>query len=194
MTQYQVIIPSLSLIDENEEVINNNSEKIVCLNKDTVFLEDNTAYQEKSDYVWKLNDSLLSEVTSKLSLKELFISTTDEENIITVYKNVTGCSFPIGPLVIKVLVDDNCITNTITLEDNDQFSVYPNPFSSSIILTNIPTEVEKIEVIDVLGNVVESVEKSTSSIELGEELSTGTYFVHLYSTDGVQVEKVMKVN
>lgn len=45
-----------------------------------------------------------------------------------------------------------------------------------------------------LRNIVESVENPTSSRELGQELSTGTYFIYLYSTDGVQVEKVMKVN
>ena len=59
---------------------------------------------------------------------------------------------------------------------------------------DIPSLVEKVQIVDVFGNVVESIEKPISDLELGESLPTGTYFIYLYSTNEVQVEKVVKMN
>jgi hypothetical protein len=81
------------------------------------------------------------------------------------------------------------------MEENktDKLSVYPNPFSTSFIVeTNVNDD--KIEVFDILGNLVstvEIVEENNTEIYL-EDKEPGIYFVRVSSATGIREIKLIK--
>ena len=47
--------------------------------------------------------------------------------------------------------------------------------------------------IDVYGNVVEEVSTPSENVEMGETISSGTYFIYLHSSENVAIQKVVKI-
>lgn len=73
--------------------------------------------------------------------------------------------------------------------DEISIEIYPNPFSTSFSLVFSETaEISSIEIIDKLGKTLEVISKSEVQpvMELGNDLSSGVYYVILRSTDNVQ--------
>ncbi len=145
------------------------------------------------------NGNLLGGSTPSSNSQFRFTPAAGETKVKVKFTSSSSCVTNTSPLItsletITVQPLENCvITNNQNVEKN-AISIYPNPFTSSITLENVPSSVEKVQVVDVVGNVVESVENPASNLELGASLSTGTYFIYLYSTEGVKVEKVVKLN
>lgn len=99
------------------------------------------------------------------------------------------------PTFPKHYIQSNpCFVTKIEQNKKINISISPNPFTSSIILKYIPSSIQKIQVVDMLGNVVESVDNPNYNLELGKLLTIGNYFIYLYSTNGIQIEKVVKMN
>ena len=85
--------------------------------------------------------------------------------------------------------------NLVSVEEdnNNTFQVYPNPFTDQLSITNVqlPIEENKIEVLDIMGNVVHKEKLTLNSTPLTLNLGAllpGTYFVKI----GDRVEKVVK--
>lgn len=120
--------------------------------------------------------------------------TNGEQVTIALKASNAVCMSPTEKVKITVKTEKQC--NVTSLEESlaSDFVIYPNPFTSTITLSNIPSNVTTIQVIDIFGNVVENIENVTSPIELGTELSTGTYFIKVYSGEEVRIEKIQKIN
>lgn len=85
--------------------------------------------------------------------------------------------------------------NTLSAGANlnpDSFSVYPNPINDVLnIKTN--SDMEKVELYDIQGRLLQTHINKTleTSIKI-DRYQTGTYFVKIYTSTGVGVQKVMK--
>jgi len=84
---------------------------------------------------------------------------------------------------------------SLIVEENktEKLSVYPNPFSTSFIVETNSTD-EKIEVFDILGNLVSTVEiKGENNIEVYlEDKESGVYIVRVSSSTGIREMKLIK--
>jgi hypothetical protein len=81
-----------------------------------------------------------------------------------------------------------------TIEPNPnsslEFKVYPNPFVDYVNVANA-SELSKVVVTNIAGQVVKEVVNPTERIQLNE-LRSGIYFITLYNTDDV-VERTAKI-
>lgn len=96
-------------------------------------------------------------------------------------------------------VTANFATKTTGLNEPlpiDNLKAFPNPFSTKINLTieNID-EIEKIAISDMMGNLIETIEKSDlkNSLCLGSNLQSGIYNVMVNKKNGVQSFKIIKM-
>jgi len=84
---------------------------------------------------------------------------------------------------------------SLIVEENktEKLSVYPNPFSTSFIVETNSTD-EKIEVFDIIGNLVSTVEiKGENNIEVSlEDKESGIYIVRVSSATGIREMKLIK--
>jgi hypothetical protein len=91
--------------------------------------------------------------------------------------------------------------NTITSECNkkSQISIFPNPFSTNILVT-IPEEwilPINVQVIDYLGRKIKSLqienEMPTLNISLDESIPDGTYFIKFFNEKNQFIQKIIKM-
>jgi len=75
---------------------------------------------------------------------------------------------------------------------NDLVNIYPNPNSNSRFELTIPNDlqVEHILVYNELGQLVQRIDGSATSIEI---LARGAYFVEIQTSEGVLVKKVLRL-
>jgi uncharacterized protein YjdB len=81
------------------------------------------------------------------------------------------------------------------MEEETAISLYPNPFSTSIIIRiSKPESVNEVLVIDELGNVVKSLSKSeiSDAIQIGSELKPGMYIVKIVAQQHATSYKIIK--
>ena len=90
---------------------------------------------------------------------------------------------------IPVIID---FTNGI--EDNIlQMSLYPNPANTELFVEANAAQIEKLELVNVLGQTIMSlnVTQDITAIDVSEQQS-GIYFVRLFATDGEQlIERIV---
>jgi hypothetical protein len=73
------------------------------------------------------------------------------------------------------------------------FTVYPNPFTSQIVITT--QGAQEVALLDITGKVIlnKKVDTSSTVLNFNETLSSGTYFVTVTLTDGqVRTKKIVK--
>lgn len=78
---------------------------------------------------------------------------------------------------------------------SDKFQVFPNPATTVVTINNDKQlEVEEVTIYDSLGRVVKSeLFSATSKVELNiENLASGSYFLHIKTTQGTGVKKLIK--
>jgi len=117
---------------------------------------------------------------------------------------ITTIFYSSNPNTVQAFVTSNLYIDALTLlpatgiEENDIFSnmvVYPNPYNCQLTLeiqSNLDTE-EKIEIVDVNGKLVKTVEinptDKKTEVSL-EEVSSGTYFIKSNTQKGCK--KIIK--
>ncbi|HET6992834.1 MAG TPA: T9SS type A sorting domain-containing protein, partial [Bacteroidia bacterium] len=75
--------------------------------------------------------------------------------------------------------------------NTDAISLYPNPAHGNFTIDAGTMVVDKLEVADMLGQIVYSVEPKTSKTQVNTEgLSEGIYFVHMYINGAVVTKRV----
>ncbi|SFN85936.1 Por secretion system C-terminal sorting domain-containing protein [Paenimyroides ummariense] len=90
-------------------------------------------------------------------------------------------------------------TNIIALSINEQlaqsFNLYPNPATNVINITNSENiSVKQVEIYDITGKLINSQNfNNETEIQLNiENLTSGTYLLHLHTNEGVAVKKMIK--
>jgi len=96
---------------------------------------------------------------------------------------------------ISKMTIDNLPSNTKETKkpntNSSHFSLYPNPTHSDFTLSFPHAEKRKIEIFNLNGQQVYSVETSELDLELDLELSEGCYWVKASGASGIAVEKLM---
>jgi len=86
--------------------------------------------------------------------------------------------------------------SVIKLRENN-ISIYPNPTTDELQITNYELRIDDIEIFDVFGrmqklNQIPEIEKSEIVINISH-LNTGIYFVKIITETGVQTQKIIKL-
>ncbi len=75
---------------------------------------------------------------------------------------------------------------------NNAFTVYPNPTKGIITIASVENiSIDKIEIVDVLGQIVSVKTENTSQIDISE-FSNGVYILKIHSGESVFQKKIMK--
>ncbi len=78
---------------------------------------------------------------------------------------------------------------------SDELKVYPNPFENKIILNfENSDQVNSILIVDQAGKTIETIENSEidASIEIGEQLKSGMYFLKINYSNSVEIISIIK--
>jgi len=123
---------------------------------------------------WFFNGTLIPNATDQFY-------TPTESGFYSVQVTIDGCPSELSELVNFIL------TSTTALINEDQFKVYPNPFSDQLSIELKGVEASQILVYNLLG-VVESIieletSATTSPLTLSQ-LSSGTYLLQLRNSQG----------
>lgn len=90
------------------------------------------------------------------------------------------------------LYKGNCMATGIQLDEEEKFSIYPNPTTSSIIV-EASSSIEQIEVFNVLGKKMGEVLPNASKYELTELLpSEGIYLLRIKINGTFSVYRILK--
>jgi len=118
------------------------------------------------------------------------------DNNMTLFNRNTGAVVDQGTLNAVMRGAKVCKTTTSLdeVEEMDELLVYPNPSNSSFQLKRDPrVSIDRVLVVDVLGNVVESIEHvPTGNISIGATLAPGLYTLQVYTGGKTRSVKVIK--
>ena len=135
------------------------------------------AIETEAGYQWLDCNNNYSEIIGEIS--QAFTATVNGDYAVEITKN--GCTDT-----------SSCYSVTIVgiLESNANIAVaiYPNPASEFITLSVVTQTFDRVEIIDVLGNVVWSKIKFSSNRINVQDLKSGVYFLRL-EIDGNTVSK-----
>lgn len=92
-----------------------------------------------------------------------------------------------APLPVKI--EEKCIITTIENNNDNNIIVSPNPFENN---TTISTEnISTIIIYNINGKIIESFE-NVNQVIIGNNFSTGIYFVSIQNENGIFHEKIIK--
>jgi hypothetical protein len=86
-------------------------------------------------------------------------------------------------------------TATLSLQNFEapNFSVYPNPSNDSWTISSISQEMRSIEIYNLLGKKVKSLEPNSTSVNIdGSDLTSGIYTMNIAINLGVISKKLFK--
>lgn len=87
-------------------------------------------------------------------------------------------------------------TTQVTLIEDSNIEIYPNPFKTEINLTiSNPEEINRIVIYDLLGKPVEIIGKPVinSSMLIGSSLHSGAYIAQVHGIKGTRSYKIVKI-
>ena len=89
----------------------------------------------------------------------------------------------------------DCNLNSNSIKENStqsKISIHPNPVSNFINLKLNGLASSRIQIVDLKGSVVKSFENSLKKVDVSE-LKNGTYFLKVYSNEGIITKKIIVV-
>jgi len=105
----------------------------------------------------------------------------------------TGGNFSIDNVTINGDASITTGLGKVSFDLNSSFTMYPVPSHDGILFVEAKntTEFAKIEVLDVLGNIVLTNNSNDSKVKLNmADMSNGNYFVRVYTNSGVATKKI----
>jgi len=107
------------------------------------------------------------------------------------FGNIINDPFPTefesGGFDLDAIAVLNNTTNTISRKDNDLYGVYPNPFTTSISIVGLESNLD-VEVIDVMGKVVFTGRTEFNRLNLNS-LKSGIYWLVLSGASPIKIIK-----
>jgi Secretion system C-terminal sorting domain/PKD domain len=152
---------------------------------DTIFFTNNSV--SANSYYWNFGDG----TTSNLSNPFHVYADTGYYNVSLIARD-SLCD--IDRFCQTVLVSPYTGINEAT--DNFQFAIFPNPFSDIITIEISKTENLELELFNVLGESLKKIDisgKQKITLQLGEEFSTGIYFIQLKNKNIMQTKRLVKL-
>lgn len=142
----------------------------------------------------EIEDSYMGQVhsTTTIDIYDWYASGTG--NFVLRFKEETtqGQTTQTGVVFYK----QSSILGTENLNNSSVLTLSPNPFSTELRVSNLNSEVEKIEVYDLTGKVVKTmtVENETDVVIATEDLQEGMYILKAYGREGevLDTQKVVK--
>jgi len=97
-----------------------------------------------------------------------------------------------GGYTIQIVRETDLLTNTKELIPETSFSLYPNPFSNSLVIELPDSDPYVLNLYDIMGNMLstETVSGNKVNLERGN-LNSGIYFIELRSATRTYNEKVL---
>ncbi len=91
---------------------------------------------------------------------------------------------------IRRYIVDGLLSSTETELNSNNVTIAPNPFFDKIALQSA-TEIQKVEIFNIEGKLIETVNATFDEIELAA-IDQGIYFLKIYTNDQIYHKKVMK--
>ena len=155
-----------------------------------------TAYNLDSNYVYHaisnnngeylLPSVALGKYKLKAKCNDCLYSTTFYPNKIDSVK-----SFTINLLGSAIQVDINMILTGIEYESKIETVIYPVPVENELFI-NTNVKIDKIEILNLLGQTIISTEKFNKSINV-ESLQNGVYLLKIHVGQNIQILKFEKL-
>jgi hypothetical protein len=122
-------------------------------------------------------------------------------NNINGLETLKGVAFPLGNNNVEWYAEDiygnlSKVTINVLITNENSYSVYPNPFSNYLIITQKYEGLYSLNIINLTSEIVYSVDNITDTwfpVDLGF-LTNGVYIVNIYSGNKESRLKIIKVN
>jgi hypothetical protein len=147
------------------------------------------------------NQPLVANQTNTLWTSSTFANTAWTEYTVNYTPTTTGVYYfgfhhftPGVAGSVSLGLDSFSLTSTLSNEDFDSnsFSIYPNPTSSVLNISNPNSlELKNISVVDINGRIVKNQSNSLSQINVSD-LNAGVYFVTIEAAEGKTTKKFIK--
>src|SRR5690554_609767 len=104
---------------------------------------------------------------------------------------------PVSLKIDNINLSAQNFTPTVSINEfvSDKFDLYPNPATDMVTITNSENiGIEEVSVYDITGKIVKlQKSKNENETQLNiEELSSGTYFLHIVTDEGTGIKKLVK--
>lgn len=84
-------------------------------------------------------------------------------------------------------------TNDFSINNDNEVKIFPNPSSSILFIDNIEKEIQKIEIFDLQGRLLKTVNENKEKNQIDiSNLSSATYLIKLSTETGSETIKVVK--
>ena len=109
-------------------------------------------------------------------------------NIVYTYTDVNTCS----DTAIQSIAVDVCTGITQLTVDNEQLTIFPNPFSTTVTLTGIKGDAELILYNSLGAEVAAWKTASTTTTLETDSLPAGIYLLQIKTAEGTVIKKIIK--
>src|SRR5690554_558280 len=104
---------------------------------------------------------------------------------------------PQGRKIDNINLSAQNFTPTVSINEfvSEKFNIFPNPSEDIVTITNSESiGIEKVSVYDSTGKIVklQKAKKENEILLNIEDLSSGTYFLHIVTSDGTGIKKLIK--
>jgi hypothetical protein len=100
--------------------------------------------------------------------------------------------FPTGDTaVVAASIKSFCLTGIKPEENNFSFSVYPNPTKGEFILHDLPSQAQRLRIVDVFGKTIFQTELNNNKVPVILNAPDGIYFLRIETQEGVCNKKII---
>jgi hypothetical protein len=146
---------------------------------------------ENGNLLWTIKDDknyLLCDTVGKQWARSFWNMTSEGDTL--VFTTSIGGDDYIGDEPHKISLTPVLKTNGISMTNNQQFQVYPNPTSSTItVKTEQPTT--QIQVLNLAGQVLKTFTQTNNQINVSD-LTPGVYLLQVTGQDGIGYSRFIK--
>jgi hypothetical protein len=190
----QIAIDSLNIFSTNSTVV------------DSVFIGGMSSGQELEDITLLPTNDACGTVNITLvfrgclPIQTTFFDTvvnigfpTQQINILTKWDTLPTCPYPVEPMYTDTVIWDNCSTNGLPHELNEQeILIYPNPSNEIVRIEKSENiKILDIEIFDAFGKKITATRKKEDELCVST-IPKGSYYLKITTNKGLVTKKMMK--